>query len=66
VLQDLDAALLELTVDGIGLERVEPQGFEHLYEVCVPQRPCLLSRFEQLVQLGGRQDVLNLNRRHPD
>ena len=66
VLQNLDAALLELSVDRIRLERVEPQRLENLDEIRVPKRPILLGRLEQLVQLGGRQDVVDFNRSHPD
>ena len=64
--ENLDAALLELAVDRVRLERVELQRLENLDEIRVPKRPILLGRLEQLVQLGGRQDVVDFNRSHPD
>ena len=66
LLGDLDAALLEPAIDGVGLEGVEAQHLQHLCEVCVAQRTRLLGRLDQLVQLGGRQDVVDLDCRHPD
>ena len=68
LLHDLDPALLERAVDGVDFERLEPQQLDRLRELGVAQRPSLLSRFHQLLQLGGRQDVVvvDFDRRHPD
>src|SRR5689334_24259494 len=64
--QHLDAALLELAEDRVGLERLEMQRLENLVEVLVAQRPCLLGLLEQFVQLAGRQDVIDFYRGHRD
>ena len=64
-LRDLDPALLELAEDGVRLERVEVQRLEHLDQLGIAKRPVLLRLFEQVVQLGSRQHVLDLDRGHP-
>jgi hypothetical protein len=47
----LDPALVELAVDGIGLEQSELVRLEHLRELSVPNRTGLLSSLEQLLKL---------------
>ena len=64
-LRDLDPALLELAEDGVRLERVEVQRLEHLDQLGIAKRPVLLRLFEQVVQLGSRQHVLDFDRGHP-
>ena len=64
-LRDLDPALLELAEDGVRLERVQMQRLEHLDQLGIAKRPVLLRLFEQVVQLGSRQHVLDFDRGHP-
>ena len=41
------------------------QRLEHLDQLGIAKRPVLLRLFEQVVQLGSRQHVLDFDRGHP-
>src|SRR5205085_4347358 len=64
VVDDLDAALVELAVDGLGLEHAQLQRLEHVVELRMPNRSGLLSSLEQLLEVRAREYGVQLDRRH--
>ena len=64
VVDYLDAALLELAVDAVGLERVERERLEHLVELGLAQPAGLLDRVDQPLQLDAEEQDVYLDR-HP-
>src|SRR3954447_18996823 len=64
LVDDLDSALVELSIDGIGLEQSELVRLEDLRELSMSNRTGLLSSFEQLLKLLVCQEGVQLDCRH--
>ena len=63
VVLDVDAAALELAVDGVRLEGVEPVGVDELRELGRANEAGRLTRLEQLVQVLALGEGLEIDRR---
>ena len=59
--EQLDAAPVELLVDGLRLERVELERFEHVDELHLPKLAARLRRLEQRRELLAGEDRLDLD-----
>jgi hypothetical protein len=59
--QQFDATPVELLVDGLGLEWVELERFEHLEEFDLPELAARLRRLEQRRELLADEDRLDLD-----
>src|SRR5215204_233087 len=65
LLDDVDAALLELALERLALHLVQLQRLENLCQLGVPDRARLLGNLEQIAQVLAAEDGLDLSRRHP-
>src|SRR5829696_1408839 len=65
LLDDVDAALLELALERLALHLVQLQRLENLCQLGVPDCARLLGNLEQVAQILAAEDRLDLSRRHP-
>ena len=65
LLDDVDAALLELALERLALHFVQFQRLEDLCQLGMPDRTRLLGNLEQIAQVLAAEDRLDLSRRHP-
>ncbi len=55
VVDDVDLARLELAMDGVDLERVEPERLEHVVQLRLQQRAAFLRRVDELPQILAQE-----------
>jgi hypothetical protein len=59
--EQLDAAPVELLIDGLRLERIELEGLQQLDQLDLPELAARLRRFEQRRELLAGEDRLDLD-----
>ncbi len=64
VVDDVDLARLELAMDGVDLERVEPERLEHVVQLRLQQRAAFLRRIDELPQILAQGEDVRLGGRH--
>ena len=62
LVDELDAAPVELDVDGVDLERVELERLEHVLQLGLPQLAVRLGGFQEREQFLAPEDDLDLDR----